>query len=575
MTTKDLEFLRFRDFAGVSDYGDSEWLTVAISEKGENGDFFGTSVLVPMGAAPFTEYLERDDWPADPCFGKYCIWYDNFGKIWRYDTPAARFGIEAEPFTFLREYHGGHPNHFEISTEFVLAWNLYPNADLSELRHTDDGGEEIVVVRFQGLSGQGKPTKRVLVSTYHLRLWLMLKSVALLRQFDHRRFLPTKVVIPENEFDSEILSPKNGIGRYEVHVTPDATRMVTSFGACSILRGCDVTLPFDSGKVAAPEQKWATVSLGRDDDGNLIELECFGDEDFRLRGTGERVRYLTPINFKRAVLKKYYDEPSKYDVEPGILRCLGLWSVYIEINHETDLVNVYAGDFFKMPYKEQLHWQAHQVATKQGISAARFARDFEAKFVDLPENLDPIHRFKILIGEVNALFIPMLGEPLFRSLPPGDAHHLNALHLPSVNEQKHFDEFVQSLAKIACDSINVSALKKKMTSLPEENKGSISMLEHAAANGLAVADCLKDLLNALKLCQAIRSRSAAHLKGSDLDKFLKKENMAISDMKERGLILIRRLNEGLRNAISCIQSKQSLKEPVTTEDSELPPSIEM
>jgi len=53
--------------------------------------------------------------------------------------------------------------------------------------------------------------------------------------------------------------------------------------------------------------------------------------------------YLTPVFFKKAVLDKYYQQPDKYSVEDGYLRCCGLWGVTMD-NHHADKVVIWLGD---------------------------------------------------------------------------------------------------------------------------------------------------------------------------------------------------------------------------------------
>jgi hypothetical protein len=53
--------------------------------------------------------------------------------------------------------------------------------------------------------------------------------------------------------------------------------------------------------------------------------------------------YLTPVFFSRDVLDKYYNQPSKYAVEDGYLRCGDLWGIRID-NHHDDKVIAWLGD---------------------------------------------------------------------------------------------------------------------------------------------------------------------------------------------------------------------------------------
>jgi hypothetical protein len=102
-------------------------------------------------------------------------------------------------------------------------------------------------------------------------------------------------------------------------------------------------------------------------------------------------------------------------------------------------------------------------------------------------------------------------------LAPGDAHHLQTLHVPATEEQKEFDGLVQSLTKLLIDSLNEKELIALLVPVARQNlKGSISRLDAALrACGVSGFDphiaFLRDL-------QDLRSTGAAHRKG---DKYRK------------------------------------------------------
>ena len=88
--------------------------------------------------------------------------------------------------------------------------------------------------------------------------------------------------------------------------------------------------------------------------------------------------YLTPISFRKDVLKKYYDKPNQYSVGDGYLSCEGFWSMEIDIMDNR--ISVFLGDLSKLPYEEQKYWRSYNITETARISRLNWERSFEGKF---------------------------------------------------------------------------------------------------------------------------------------------------------------------------------------------------
>ena len=103
-------------------------------------------------------------------------------------------------------------------------------------------------------------------------------------------------------------------------------------------------------------KRYGEFIIGVDKEGSEIvhtsDPSCLAD-NFGAN-TGEP-HYLTPVQFRKAVLDKYNQKPAKYSVEDGILRCGYLWSMTMD-NHHDDRVVAWLGDLGRyLPDEEQLH----------------------------------------------------------------------------------------------------------------------------------------------------------------------------------------------------------------------------
>ena len=217
----------------------------------------------------------------------------------------------------------------------------------------------------------------------------------------------------------------------------------------------DIILPFTQRKhLLGWEKKYWKFIVGVDKEGGKIEETC--DEEklgnyFGKTGT----HFLTPVFFKREVLKKYHDMPSKFTVTSTHLSCGGLWGLSIEIN-DKDLVNAYLGDLGHIPYEEQQYWRLYNVVPEGGISKSRFQRDFAAKFAD-PE--DVMFKFTKSLEDVQKIFESKYGFKLFKPLSDGDKFIEKSLRIPVNNESVEFEQQLGYLAKLLPDSIDIKSLR--------------------------------------------------------------------------------------------------------------------
>lgn len=224
--------------------------------------------------------------------------------------------------------------------------------------------------------------------------------------------------------------------------------------------------------------------------------------------------YLTPVHFRKEVLDKYYQKPGKYSVEDNLLRCGSLWSLMMD-NHHDDRVVAWLGDLGRdLPFEEQLHWRSHNIAHAGGVSKTFFKRQMLAEFA---KSERPEHLFPQRYEKLKDLCDKVLGWPLLLPLAVTDAHHFQGIRVPSTDEQKDFDELVQSLTKVLVDSLNEKALNTLIPAEQEDKiKGSILRLE-SALRACGISD-FEPHIDFLRKLQNLRSSGAAHRKGSNYQK---------------------------------------------------------
>ncbi len=250
-----------------------------------------------------------------------------------------------------------------------------------------------------------------------------------------------------------------------------------------------------------------------DTSGKKIEYTCNESKLANRFGAKPKAPcFLTPVFFKKEVLDKYYNKPSKYSVSDGYLSSGTLWGINID-NNADGCIMVYLGDLGRLPYDEQQHWKLHNI-TAGSISQTSFKRDFQAEFCSPTE---PVLYFKERLEIFNGKWKKKFGWDLFKPLSKEDEHHLKTLRVPD-KEQKEFDEVVLSLNKLIIDSLNVTEIKKDISL--DENEKSISILQKYLEQKHKFSS--PDMIGFLRNLQGLRSTGSAHQKGSDYEKAYRK-----------------------------------------------------
>lgn len=512
--------INFEDWIHKRDI-DHNWITVSQQREFlyENfvKDLFTTSVIVNRTDA--LKITENYSWLSDISFGNQSIWSDD-DEI-RYDPNSilTKNELMVEPFTIFRSWsYGSLISEFELIQDFILFYNLYWDDQENVYKVFDAYGEEFIVVKIKNLDKD----KKMEINTTFLRNYLSIKEKVLVRQHDHRT--RTKIELAtilgsQTEQISFKTENYNFCLAFGEHHSPSEYR------AFSRLLGKDIVLAFEQAKdLLGWKYEYATFVIGIDTQGNKIESTCNEEELSNYFVNKSTPHFLTPVFFKREVLKKYYDNPSKYSVKATLLSCSGLWSIPIDTNNES-LVQVWLGDLGHIPIKEQKHWQLHNVVPEGGITNSRFERDFEARFTDPG---DPMFKFNKSLTTFQEKFSKKYGFNSFLPLSEHDKFVELTLRIPVNNEIPEFEQQIGYLAKLLPDSIDISSLTKKLIELDSDkelekiNGKKIRTFElFLQKEGLDLS-----IIGILDSIQNIRSTAISHRKGKNFEKVFDEFDLA-------------------------------------------------
>jgi hypothetical protein len=220
---------------------------------------------------------------------------------------------------------------------------------------------------------------------------------------------------------------------------------------------------------------------------------------------------LIPVYFRREVLKKYYDQPSKYELADGVLRCDEWVLRYRQL--DTGHIRVLHKDLaLGLPEREQHHWRAHNVAL-----GARYL-SMTGRYIPprCEEHDERIEEFWSSLESTNTAWKRAFGWRLFRRPLGYDAHLFRSLHVPVSQDLTEFDQQVALLAKILCEGISplVSARTKNHQE-GGDKKGPITLLEEMIVRQLSQHPFnAKHWVRPLRVIQDLRSAGAVHRRGS-------------------------------------------------------------
>ena len=432
-----------------------------------------------------------------------------------------RYGVSngIEPLVIERKFPGLRNDYMEICEEFRLFHNLYHSKYKDKYIKIDKTGYEdtIAVVNPDCIRIRFK----------ELLQYLAIKGMYLSIQFGYVEF--SEHSLEELGFKEGASNHKDGLLHWRLLNYGGGKRSFSRLGGKRLVEPLPKSKRGFPEFAKEPEKEYVEFIIGVDENGD--EIACTSDPDALANYFGanpDAPNYLTPVHFRKQVLDKYYQQPSKYTVGDSFLRCGELWVMDID-NHHNDKVCVWLGRIGQdLPYKEQLHWRTHNIPPAGGMSETYLKRQLH---VQAMESDQPDLLFKECYHELRQACKEHLGWQLLQRLQPDDERHLQSLRIPATDEQRDFDELVLSLTKILIDSLHEKRLN---TLLPDEQReqltGGIARLEAVlVSRGVEGA---AERIAFLRKLQSLRSSATAHRKGSKYQKIAKEFGIESQNLRD-------------------------------------------
>lgn len=387
--------------------------------------------------------------------------------------------------------------------------------DYFDLRYNDAGqlldprsGEIIVKIPNPVDSGP------VEIRTDYLQDFLAGINMILIRRHDHRRHWNTPIAeLPVDGGTDEDVIEK--WGQYYINFHNSGSMGVPPF---SRILCKDFILPANSaGSVGLYKDRikdntvYPEFIVDRKIDGTLIKEVPNRDK-------------LHPfVYFSPKVLKKYYDEPSKYSVGWGAPGYGSVgddegWSLSIGLTSE-GLVFCWLGDIAKcfMPPAEVTHWHSYNIPPRGDDSESFIRSQLHGRF-SKQAGLDSRLRFGR--DQLKKIFT-VKNESIFKNFKGPHRHLEKQIRVPLYNEFPEFKDCIINLATFFIEYIDSKLLKQ---SLPKEltvdkdgnGLSSISLFENFMSKNIDLDDSTRNaFISSLRILQDVRSKSGAAHQFSD------------------------------------------------------------
>lgn len=434
-------------------------------------------------------------------------YHENGKTVYGYESYS--HGADIQPFIFLRDIREEDLYYPEVCEEFRIRYNLYQAGDNNFYRYDEYGAKDCVI--------KYSPTK-IEVNFKYLWEFIGVKQVCFVIFSEVLRYFKGDFGYSVESYDLLEKGETYIIERY-FPIWVGGIKNV-------MFRGKSYLYPIEHDQIPTlfEKKKYITFLIDKDKMGHDIEFTCDPSKLANYFGANpDAPNYLTPVFFKKDVLKKYYDNHDKFEVGDSVIRC-DYW--YLKMDNDCkDYVNVFLGDLGTcLPLHEQQYWRSYNIYIENGkISPTRFKRSFLGQFAD---SCNPA----VLLSQKTERFLEKWFEKynwqLILNLNERDKYNFTGLRIPLNDNQKEFDEVISLTAKIFVDSLNLKGLKekisqKKLSSLDEKQLGQslflfeVFLKENSFDNAENLCQLLRDI-------QIIRSTGVAHRKGSKYEKAIKR-----------------------------------------------------
>ena len=416
---------------------------------------------------------------------------------------------DARPLVFARNFEGwsgSGQSYFEVLQEYShiteIHWRPEEHA---YCRFNRLGDLEHVVSVTSAEPGQRPRSELATFKRHPLDQYLAASESALIRMFDFT-MLDRKTFNGWNR-GAEIVFPENqNLFYHQEYVA----------GHAGYVRGIQIVGP------SRPKSELLASIVGRNNTSSYVEFISHDIRNNRIAGistdpsattnyikadTNNLPHEISPAFFRSEVLLRYTADQEKYTFEYRRLHCRGAWEIRYDVN-EADQVHVYIRDLRRLPLEEQLYWKSFNEPPKAGISERALEHDIKGEWTDITEPIEGVQAILRNWADDRVDWWRVTDENL-----------ISRDITPRTESRDDWARAFMHLSNRTVAGFQTKIIRSRLRDAKiefEKTDQSLVLLEKLRAS--QQDPHIPSSLEGLREVQAIRSKVAAHLGGSDAER---------------------------------------------------------
>lgn len=407
-----------------------------------------------------------------------------------------------EKLIFKRRFEGVQTGdvQIELSQKLVHSLDLYFMSERSAYCRLDDRGDIVDVIRvLQRTDPDGDDrVEMVTILRSELEKYMALAGMCLVLRFDFTR-------VRWGSFGGW-----GNIGHYR-HNKPDLYYHGGVDGQGSFAAGALVVRPSVTvaDLVAAWQQeddptqkKYAIFKIEDRKNKGLAETSCAPDCISNYFQKNELPWEISPAYFRPEVLHRFKADPERYTLQDRSISCRNAWYLKGYDINEAGQVHAYIGDLAKLPYEEQLYWQAFNEWPRGEMSERAYSSDILGEW---SREHDPLAQLKAKIQELDKR------KPSWWNYR-GDVL-TDVVRYPATDSPKEWSDEVMALDQLLVEGFLVKPLRliaAEMGLKVDSNLGTIKVIQAILASKLNDDQAAKGTVESLVTLHRLRTEIKGH-----------------------------------------------------------------
>lgn len=211
---------------------------------------------------------------------------------------------------------------------------------------------------------------------------------------------------------------------------------------------------------------------------------------------------ISPAFFRAEVLQRYKADQEKYTIEDRSISCRNSWHLKTYDINDAGQVHTYIGYLARLPYEEQIYWQAFNEWPKENISKRAHQTDILGQFSDDDEPLGELKAQIERLDQTPPTWWQIRGRPL-----------IEKVLYPATDSADEWGNEVLALDHMIVEGFLPKPLREIIKANGgsfEKDWGSLKLLETALSLTGRTAEEARDLVSPLRELHLLRNPAKAH-----------------------------------------------------------------